>query len=186
MGKLDGVRVAVLVANGFEEVELTSPVERLKQEGAEVTIVSTENKDEGVKSWKDGAFNETFEIDCAIEKASEFDYDALVLPGGVINPDRLRGDSDAIAFIRAVFDAGKPIGAICHGPWTLIDAGVVQGKKMTSYGTLRTDLENAGAEWLDREVVVDNGLVTSRNPDDLPAFNDKIVEEFAEGKHSRE
>ncbi len=185
MGKLDGKKVAVLVANGFEEVELTSPVERLKQEGAEITIVSTERKDEGVKSWKDGAFNQTFDIDLGIENASESDFDALLLPGGVINPDRLRADTDAIAFIRAFYDAEKPIAAICHGPWTLIDAGVAKGKTMTSFMTLKTDLENAGAEWVDREVVVDNGLVTSRNPDDLPAFNDKLVEEIAEGKHGR-
>ena len=185
MGKLDGKKVAVLVANGFEEVELTSPVERLKQEGAEITIVSTERKDEGVKSWKDGAFNQTFDIDLGIENASESDFDALLLPGGVINPDRLRADTDAIAFIRAFYDAEKPIAAICHGPWTLIDAGVAKGKTMTSFMTLKTDLENAGAEWVDRDVVVDNGLVTSRNPDDLPAFNDKLVEEIAEGKHRR-
>ena len=185
MGKLDGKKVAVLVANGFEEVELTSPVERLKQEGAEITIVSTERKDEGVKSWKDGAFNQTFDIDLGIENASESDFDALLLPGGVINPDRLRADTDAIAFIRAFYDAEKPIAAICHGPWTLIDAGVAKGKTMTSFMTLKTDLENAGAEWVDREVVVDNGLVTSRNPDDLPAFNDKLVEEIAEGKNGR-
>ena len=185
MGKLDGKKVAVLVANGFDEVELTSPVERLKQEGAEITIVSTERKDEGVKSWKDGAFNQTFDIDLGIENASESDFDALLLPGGVINPDRLRADTDAIAFIRAFYDAEKPIAAICHGPWTLIDAGVAKGKTMTSFMTLKTDLENAGAEWVDREVVVDNGLVTSRNPDDLPAFNDKLVEEIAEGKHGR-
>lgn len=184
MGKLEGKNVAVLVAHGFEEVELTSPVERLKEEGANVKIISPEEGGK-VKSWKDQGFNREFDVDLSIGEAKEAEFDALVLPGGVINPDRLRGDSDAISFIRSFYDAEKPIAAICHGPWTLIDAGIASGKKLTSYHTLQTDLTNAGAEWVDQEVVVDNGLVTSRNPDDLPAFNDKMVEEIAEGKHER-
>jgi len=183
MGKLEGKKVAVLVENGFEQVELTSPVERLREEGADVKIVSPVSG--SVKGWQHTEWGDTFDVDVQLDGASSDDFDALVLPGGVMNPDKLRANSGAVEFIRSFYDTDKPIAAICHGPWTLIEAGVVDGKQMTSYPSIKTDLMNAGANWVDEEVVVDNGLVTSRSPKDLDAFNDKMVEEFAEGKHYR-
>ena len=181
--ELDGKKVAMLVANGFEQVELTEPKRALEEAGAEVSIVSPE---EGkVKGWKSTDWGDEFDVDVPLDSAEADDFDALVLPGGVMNPDKLRRNEWALQFVRAFFDAGKPIGAICHGPWTLIDAGLVKGRQMTSYESIQTDLKNAGAKWVDKEVVVDNGLVTSRKPDDLPAFNRKLVEEIAEGAHAR-
>ncbi len=183
MGKLEGKKVAVLVENGFEQIELTSPVERLREEGADVKIVSPVSG--SVKGWEHTEWGDTFDVDVELDDASSDDFDALLLPGGVMNPDKLRANSDAVEFIRSFYDGDKPIAAICHGPWTLIEAGVVDGKQMTSYPSIKTDLMNAGANWVDEEVVVDNGIVTSRSPKDLDAFNDKMVEEFAEGKHHR-
>jgi protease I len=183
MGKLDGKKVAVLVDQGFEQVELTSPVERLRDEGAEVSIVSPVSG--SVKGWDHTEWGDEIPVDVELGDASPEEFDALVLPGGVMNPDKLRVNSEAVEFVRNFYVSDKPIAAICHGPWTLIEAGVVDGKRMTSYPSIKTDLMNAGARWVDEEVVVDNGLVTSRSPKDLDAFNDKMVEEFAEGEHHR-
>lgn len=181
-GRLDGRRVAILVADGFEEVELTEPRKALLDAGADVEIVSPE---EGrVKGWAETDWGEEIAVDRSVSSAKAGDYDALVLPGGVMNPDNLRTNEDAVRFTRAFFEAGKPVAAICHAPWLLVEAGVVEGREVTSYASIRKDLENAGARWVDREVVVDAGLVTSRNPDDLPAFNRKMVEEIAEGVHA--
>jgi protease I len=178
MRKLSGKRVAILVADGFEQVELTQPRVALEDDGAETLVVSAAGK--RVKAWKSTDWGTTVKVDVALEDADPTRYDALLLPGGVMNPDKLRLDPRAIAFIRAFGAAGKPIAAICHGPWTLIDAGLVHGKRMTSWPTLRTDLRNAGATWVDEEVVVDGQLVTSRKPDDIPAFSREMVKLFSQ------
>jgi protease I len=182
MAELDGKKIAFLVANeGVEQVELTEPWEAVEQAGATPELVS-------LKTGRVQAFEHldkagTFEVDRTVADADASDYDGLVLPGGVANPDFLRMDDQAVAFTRAFFEQGKPVGAICHGPWTLVEAGVVRGRTLTSWPSLQTDIRNAGGKWVDEQVVVDEGLVTSRKPDDLPAFNAKIVEEFAEGRH---
>jgi protease I len=181
MGKLDGKKIAFLAADGVEQVELTEPRKAVEAEGAETELISLE--DGTIQGFEKLDKGDRFEVDRTVKDAEASDYDGLVLPGGVHNPDFLRADDDATAFVRAFFEAGKPVGAICHGPWTLIDAGVVDGLTLTSYPSIATDLKNAGAEWVDEEVVVDRGLTTSRRPDDLPAFNDKIVEELCEGEH---
>lgn len=178
---LDGKKVAILVADGFEQVELTAPKEALEDAGAETEIVSPAGNK--VKGWDMQDWGKKFPVDVPLKKAKADDYDALLLPGGVMNPDKLRMDQKAVDFVRAFFDAGKPVAAICHGPCTLIEASVVEGRKVTSYPSIKTDLKNAGAEWVDEVVVVDNGLVTSRKPADIPAFNRKMIEEFAEGRH---
>lgn len=180
---LQGKRVALLVEKGFEEIELTEPRKALLEAGAEADVVSPV-KDK-VKGWNFTDWGDEVPVDTPLDEADPDDYDALVLPGGVMNPDKLRMNPRAIEFVKAFFQAGKPVAAICHAPWTLIDAGVVSGRKLTSYPSLATDLKNAGAEWVDKEVVVDRGLVTSRNPNDLPAFTSKMVEEFAEGRHEQ-
>ena len=180
-GKLKGKKVAILVADGFEQVEMTEPRRALVEEGAETDLISPEDGE--VRGWEHTDWSDTLEVDVSLDEADPEDYDALLLPGGVMNPDKLRQNEKALAFVRAFFEAGKPVAAICHGPWTLIDAGVVEGRRMTSYPSIQSDLKNAGAKWVDREVVVDQGLVTSRKPDDLPAFIDKMIEEFAEGRH---
>lgn len=177
----NGKRVAILATDGFEESELRSPREALLQSGAFVDLISL--KSGSIKGWKDGNWGDAEQVDRTVSDAKVEDYDALLLPGGVMNPDKLRMDPDAVAFVRAFFDQGKPVAAICHGPWLLAEADVVRGRKLTSYPSIRTDLLNAGAEWVDAEVVVDKGLVTSRNPKDLPAFNAKMLEEIAEGVH---
>jgi len=181
--ELSGKKVAILVANGFEQVELTEPKRALEEAGAAAPIVSPESGK--VKGWKHTEWGDEFPVDVPLQDAKADDYDALVLPGGVMNPDTLRRNEWALQFVRAFYESGKPIAAICHGPWTLIDAEVVEGRTMTSYPSIQTDLKNAGAKWVDKEVVVDNGLVTSRSPDDLPAFNRKMIEEIAEGAHAR-
>ncbi|WP_119071866.1 type 1 glutamine amidotransferase domain-containing protein [Aggregatilinea lenta] len=181
---LNGKKVAILVANGFEQAELTEPKRALEDAGAQVTIVSPEH--DQVKGWIHPDWGDMFKVDLQIERADASDFDALVLPGGVQNPDHLRRLEAVQHFVRAFFEAGKPVAAICHAAWTLIDAGVVEGRTLTSYHSLQTDLRNAGAHWVDQEVVVDNGLVTSRDPDDLPAFNRKLLEEIAEGRHARQ
>ena len=179
---LAGKKVAVVVADGFEQDELLSPVEALNNAGAETVIISpAEGK---VKGWKHTDWGKKVKVDLPLADADPEEFDALLLPGGVMNPDKLRRDPAALDFVRSFFTAGKPVGAICHGPWTLIDAGVVKGRRMTSYESIQTDLKNAGADRVDEEVVVDNGLVTSRKPDDLPAFNEKLIEEIGEGVHS--
>ncbi|MCX2473132.1 type 1 glutamine amidotransferase [Pedobacter sp. MC2016-05] len=181
MGQLSNRTIAVLSESGFEEVELTEPVKRLKEEGATVHIISS--KSGKIKAWDQDHWSIEVDVDKTISEANADDYNGLLLPGGVINPDELRVNEDAIAFVKSFFAAGKPVAAICHGPQTLINADVVEGRKLTSVKNISQDLINAGALWSDEEVVVDQGLVTSRTPKDLPAFNDKIVEEFAEGVH---
>jgi len=180
-GKLDGKKIAILVENGFEQVEMTEPRKALQEAGARTDLISPELGT--VKAFQHDKWGDTFDVDVPLDKASPDEYDALVLPGGVMNPDKLRLHPEAIQFIRRFFDDHKPVAAICHGPWPLINAGAVSGRKMTSWPSLRIDLQNAGAIWVDQPVVVDNGLVTSRKPDDIPAFNEKMIEEFAEGLH---
>ncbi|HEX6833646.1 MAG TPA: type 1 glutamine amidotransferase domain-containing protein [Rudaea sp.] len=178
---LSGKCVAILATDGFEQAELEKPKQALEEAGAEVDVVSPKSGQiQGFEHFEKGR---PVRVDCALEEVSSKDYDALVLPGGVFNPDQLRTNQKAVAFVRAFFDEKKPVGVICHGGWTMIDAGVVQGRTMTSVASIRTDLRNAGANVVDREVVVDNGLVSSRLPDDLPAFCSKLVEEIAEGRH---
>lgn len=177
MSRLEGIKVALLVANGFEQVELTKPKQALEEAGATPHIISPEN--EKVKGWDKTNWGDEFQVDTNLEQANADDYDALVLPGGQLNPDFLRMNDKAVQFVQSFVNQKKPIGAICHGPWTLIETGMVKGKRMTSYPSIKTDLENAGANWVDEEVVVDNGLITSRKPDDIPAFNEKIITEFA-------
>ena len=182
MGTLNNKTIAVLSENGFEETEMTSPVQRLKEEGATVHIISSKpGKIQAMKGDHDWTIE--VDVDRLISEVSAEDYQGLLLPGGVLNPDALRQNEAAIAFVKAFFEAGKPVAAICHGPQVLITAGVVEGRTLTSTQPIKIDLINAGAKWIDEEVVVDQGLVTSRGPKDLPAFNDKIVEEFAEGIH---
>jgi deglycase len=180
--QLQGKKIAILVANeGVEQVELTSPLAALREAGAEVDLLAP--KESEILAFSHLDKGDTFTSDKAVGDASPDDYDGLVLPGGVANPDQLRTDTDAVQFVRAFFEAGKPVGAICHAPWTLINADVVDGRTLTSWPSLQTDLRNAGADWVDEEVHVDQGLVTSRKPDDLDAFNAKLIEEFAEGMH---
>jgi protease I len=178
---LKGKRVAALVAHGFEQVELFEPKKALEDAGARVDVISPEQGEE-VKGWNHTEWGQNAKIDRHLNQVNPADYDFLLLPGGVINPDRLRLHDDAIRFVRGFYDAGKPIAAICHGPWTLIDAGVARGARLTSWPSLKTDLRNAGAQWVDETVVDDNGLVTSRKPADIPAFNQKMIEEFAKEK----
>lgn len=180
--ELKGKRVAILVTDGFEQVEFTSPKKALEAAGAKTTVVSP--KRDGVQGWHHYEKGDTFRVDLGLDDAHADDFDALLLPGGVANPDQLRIEPKALEFVRGFFEQHKPVAAICHGPWTLIDAGVVDGRRMTSYKSIKTDLVNAGASWEDSEVVVDNGLVTSRDPDDLDAFNRKMVEEIGEGPHA--
>jgi protease I len=180
--KLQGKRIAFLVApEGTEQVELTEPWEAVSGEGATPELVSTESGEVQAFNHLDKA--DTFKVDHTVDEVSPGDYDALVLPGGVANPDFLRMDENAVAFVRGFFEQAKPVGVICHGPWTLVEADVLRGRKITSWPSLQTDIRNAGATWVDEEVVVDEGLVSSRKPDDLPAFCAKIVEEFCEGTH---
>ena len=181
MGKLDGKKVAVLFTDGVEQVELEKPVEGLKDEGAEVTYLTLEPGEVQAFNHLDHA--DKIQVDSAVKDADASDFDALLLPGGVANPDFLRMDEDAVGFVRGFFEAAKPVGVICHGPWTLVEADVLQGRTITSWPSLQTDIRNAGGNWVDEEVHVDEGLVTSRNPDDIPAFTDKLIEEFCEGKH---
>jgi protease I len=180
--ELSGKRVAILVADGFEQVELSEPKAALEKAGAATAIVSP--NEEEVRGWQHTKWGDTFPVDVHIDDARAQDFDALLLPGGVINPDKLRMVPEAIEFIKGFVRDRKPLAAICHGPWTLIDAEAVRGRTITSWPSLQTDLRNAGAKWVDEEVVVDSGIVTSRKPEDIPAFNRKMIEEFAEGKHT--
>jgi len=182
-GELEGRRIAILATDGVERVEVEQPRRAVEDAGAQTELVSIHD---GEIRAKDHDLDDagTFPVDRQVSEASVDDYDGLVLPGGTINPDKLRMDEDAVGFVRSFFESGKPIGAICHGPWTLVEADVVRNRRVTSYPSLRTDLRNAGAEVVDEEVVTDQGLVSSRSPDDLPAFCSKIVEEFAEGRHA--
>ncbi|WP_310991856.1 type 1 glutamine amidotransferase domain-containing protein [Aequorivita marina] len=174
-------RIAILATDGFEESELKSPKDAMEKEGFSVDVIG-ENEGE-IKSWSDGNWSNAYQVDATIENTNATDYNALMLPGGVINPDKLRRNEEALKFVRAFFEAKKPVAAICHGPQVLISAGVVNGRKMTSFASIKDDLINAGANWVDEEVVVDKGFVTSRSPNDLPAFNSKLIEEIHEGKH---
>lgn len=179
--RLKGKKVAILVAQGFEQSELAEPKKALEEAGARTQIVSPVERN--VRGWKETDWGDSFPVDVPLQAANASDYDALLLPGGVMNPDKLRLQPKAIQFVRSFFESGKPVAAICHGPWILIDAGAAKGRRLTSYPSVQTDLKNAGAIWVDEEVVVDNGLVTSRKPSDIPAFNRKMIEEFAEGLH---
>lgn len=184
MENLNKKKVAILATNGFEESELKEPKKALEKANAEVHIISL--KSGSIKGWKDGNWSGEVKVDKTIDEVSQSDYNALVLPGGVMNPDTLRKNKSAVSFVKSFFENHKPVAAICHGPWILAEADVLKGRKVTSYDSIKTDLINAGANWVDEEVVVDEGLVTSRTPDDLPAFNDKLVEEVYEGKHAEQ
>ena len=181
MATLSNKKVAILTEEGFEQVELTSPLEALKNAGAQVDVISP--KSGKIKAWNHTDWGIEIDVDKELSTVSPDDYDALMLPGGVLNPDKLRQNKEAVAFVSAFLDEGKPVAAICHGPQVLIETGMISGRSLTSYPSLQTDLKNAGADWSDEEVVVDKGLVTSRTPDDLPAFNKKMIEDIAEGVH---
>jgi protease I len=182
--ELKGKKIAFLATDMVEQAELTEPWQALEGAGAELELVSLEDGE--IQGFNHYDRSDTFKVDKRVEEADASDYDGLVLPGGVGNPDRLRADENAVAFVRDFFEQGKPVGAICHAPWLLIEAGVVRDRPLTSFPSLQTDVRNAGGTWLDQEVVVDSGLVTSRKPDDLPAFNKKLIEEFAEGRHEEQ
>jgi len=179
--QLKGKRVAALATHGFEQDELLEPRKALEDAGAKVEIISPEAG--RIRGWKHKEWGDEVSVDRTLDQAKSDDYDGLLLPGGVMNPDRLRMDPRAVQFVKRFFDEGKPIAVICHGPWTLVEAGVVRGVTMTSWPSVKTDLINAGARWVDQEVVVDRGIVSSRKPDDIPAFTRKMIEEFVEGRH---
>ena len=178
---LTGKKVAILVDEGFEQVELVKPRKALDRVGAATTVVSPQ--DGQVRGWNLKKWGKYVTVDVQLNSADPTSYDALLLPGGVMNPDRLRTDQSAVQFVRSFFEAGKPVAAICHAAWMLVEADVVRGRTVTSWPSIRTDIQNAGGDWVDREVVIDEGLVTSRNPDDIPSFNRKMIEEFAAGRH---
>lgn len=183
MDSLKGVRVAILVDNGFERVELTEPRKALDDAGAETKIISPQEKE--VRAWESKEWGDKYPVQQKLDETQPNNFDALLLPGGVMNPDHLRMNPQAVSFVKAFVDSGKPIAAICHGPWTLIEAGAVKGRKITSWPSLKTDLKNAGAEWTDQEVVVDRNLVSSRKPDDIPAFNREMIKLFGEKSKAR-
>jgi protease I len=178
---LQGKRVAILATDGVEQVELLEPRKALEQAGAKTFVVSP--KPRAIKGWDHDNWGQEIPVDTPLETARAGDYDALMLPGGVMNPDTLRMDPNAVQFVRDIFSAGKPVASICHGPWLLVEADIVRDRTVTSWPSLRTDIRNAGGNWVDRDVVTDAGLVTSRKPDDIPAFNQKMIEEFGEGVH---
>lgn len=184
MADLNGLKIAILVTDGFEQVELTDPRKALDDAGAETFIVSPKN--EQVRGWKFTEWGDKLPVDTPLSQAKADQFDALLLPGGVINPEELRIDQQAVAFVKAFFDAGKPVASICHGPWTLIEAGAARGRRLTSWPSLKTDLKNAGADWVDEEAVVDGVLVTSRKPDDIPAFNREFIKVLSTGASSRQ
>jgi protease I len=190
--QLQGKKVAILATDGFEQSELLEPMKALENAGAEVSVIvpsegpAKSQKPGEIRGWDHTDWGKTVKADAKLEDSTAGDFDVLVLPGGVMNPDKLRQCKNAVEFVKDFFQAGKPVAAICHGPWTLIEAGVVEGRTMTSWPSLKTDLQNAGANWVDRAVVTDNGLITSRKPDDLPAFNAKIIEEIVEGRRTRQ
>jgi len=181
---LSGKRVAILATDGVEQIELTEPRKALDAAGASTKVVSP--KSGSIKGWNHTNWGDPIKVDVTLDNTSPDDYDALMLPGGVMNPDHLRMNENAVKFVRAFFEAGKPVAAICHGPWLLVEADVVRGRNVTSWPSLQTDLRNAGANWTDSQVVTDHGLVTSRKPDDIPAFDKKMIEEFAEGVHEEQ
>ena len=177
-------KIAILATNGFEESELKSPKEAMEKEGFQVDIVSPESGE--IKGWSNGNWSNSYNVDKTLNEVNASEYNALMLPGGVINPDQLRRNKDVLMFVRDFFEQQKPVAAICHAPQILISAGVVKGRKLTSFNSIKDDLINAGANWVDEEVVVDQGFITSRNPNDLPAFNSKLIEEIREGKHEEQ
>ena len=183
MKNVSGKKVAIITENGFEEVELTSPKKAMEEAGIVVEIISTA-KNKQVKAWNHDHWSIELPVDKSIDDAQVADYDALVIPGGVMNPDKMRGNNSFVNFAKEFLQSGKPVASICHGPQLLIETGLLKGREMTSYHSVQTDLKNAGVNWVDKEVVVDHGLVTSRSPDDLPAFNKKLLEEIGEGVHS--
>jgi protease I len=178
---LKNKRIAILATEGFEYVELVEPKKALQEAGAQTEVISPQESE--IRGWNHTDWGQSVKVDKQLKSANAGDYDGLVLPGGVMNPDKLRTDPAAVQFVRSFFEAKKPVGAICHGPWLLVEAGVLKDRKVTSWPSLKTDISNAGGQWSDQEVVTDQGLVTSRKPADIPAFNKKIIEEFAEGKH---
>jgi protease I len=182
--QLANKRIAILATDGVEQVELLQPKQALEQAGAKTEVISP--KSDVLQGWNHYDKGDQIPVDTSLDRANPDHYDALLLPGGTVNPDQLRINPKAVQFIKSFFEAGKPVAAICHGPWTLVEAGVVRGRTVTSWPSLQTDLRNAGANWVDQDVVVDNGLVTSRNPHDIPAFNQKMIEEFAEGYNERQ
>jgi protease I len=184
VGSLDGKRIAFLATDGVEQIELTKPWQAVEEAGATPELISCHAG--RIQGFEHLYKADTFEVERTVSDADARDYDGLVLPGGVANPDFLRTDDDVVGFVTGFFEEGKPVAAICHAPWTLVEADVVRGRTLTSFPSLETDIRNAGGEWVDEEVCVDGGLVTSRNPDDLPAFCSKMVEEFAEGRHERQ
>lgn len=184
MAKLNGKKVAILVADFFEQVEMTKPCTALEEAGAEVKIVSL--KSGQIQGMNHEKLGDKFDVDLTLDQARPENFDALMMPGGTMNPDSLRSTPAALDFVKEFFRAGKPVAAICHAPWVLIDAGVVRGRKLTSWPAIQSDVRNAGGNWVDEEVVVDNGLVTSRKPDDIPEFNRKMIEEFCEGRHEQQ
>jgi len=183
MTAIRDAKILIIATNGFEQSELEVPRDKLREAGAEVTIASLDGQK--IKGWQHTDWGRPAEVDIAIKDAKEGDYTALVIPGGVMNPDKLRVDEDAMKLVKAFLASGKPVAAVCHGPWLLVQADALKGRKATSYKSIRKDVENAGATWVDETVVVDNGIITSRNPDDLPAFVAKIIEEIEEGRHYR-
>jgi protease I len=183
MANISDKRIMILAADGFEQSELQVPKQRLEEAGAKVDIVSLKAGE--IRGWQKGDWGDPIDVDRTIDAVSVDEYDALVIPGGQINPDLLRADEDAVAFVRDFYNSKKPIAAVCHAPWVLVEAGLAKGRKMTSYHSMATDVKNAGANWIDKEVVVDQGLITSRNPGDLEAFSAKIIEEVGEGPHER-
>jgi protease I len=187
--QLDGKKIAILATDGFEQVELTEPKKNLEAEGATVAVLSIKPGEGGkagvIKGWDKTDWGKTVKVDALVYDAKPGEFDALVLPGGQINPDKLRMDEKAVAFVKTFAESGKPVAAICHGPWTLIEAGVVKGKTMTSWPSVHTDLQNAGAHWVDKEVVVDGNFISSRKPDDIPAFSKAIVEAVVKGSHRK-
>jgi protease I len=180
---LQGIKVAILATDGFEQAELLKPREALQQAGAETSVVSP--KDDRIKGWDFTDWGDEVSVDLPLEKARAEDFDALLLPGGVINPDKLRMEPKAVAFVKSFFDAGKPVAAICHGPWSIIEAGAARGRRIASWPSLKTDIRNAGAEWVDQEAVVDGNLVSARKPDDIPAFNRAMIELFSKVRQKR-
>lgn len=183
--EIQGKRVAILATDGFEQAELTGPKKNLENAGATVTVLSVEKTPEEIKGWDQTDWGDKVKVDGQVAQANPAEFDALVLPGGQINPDKLRMDKAAVEFVRAFAESGKPVAAICHGPWMLIEAGVVKGKTMTSWPSVHTDLKNAGANWVDQEVVVDGQFITSRKPDDIPAFSEKIIEALSKGSQQQ-
>jgi protease I len=182
-GKLQGKKIAILATDGFEQVELTEPKKALEADGAAVHVISP--KPGQIKGWNHTDWGDSIKVDKTLEEAKPADYDGLVLPGGQINPDKLRIEPKAVTFVADFFHAGKPIGAICHGPWLLIEAGVVKNKTLTSWPSVRTDIRNAGGHWVDEQVVTDQNLTTSRKPEDLPAFNERLIQEFSESTQAK-